>query len=278
MSSALFGLLSTFDHKNQSWESYKSRIAQWFIANDIDKNTDLAGVKRRAILLSTLSDRTYKLAAALALPKQLQEIPYDDILTLLDLHFTPKRCGFADRYEFYAAVQLPEESYTQWAARLRGLTAHCEFSNVEETIRDRFVMGMRPGAEKDKLFAQDLKELTLVKAVKIAETMWNARAGAAAANPTTPPMPSTGLLYRIEEQTQSQLEPPSKSSNGKSQCQVCGFHNHKTSECRYAKFKCNNCNMVGHLRKMCKINCTNSSVADKSDDEDGKCSIRSVSR
>ncbi|XP_063622378.1 uncharacterized protein LOC134794496 [Cydia splendana] len=161
-----FGLLSSFDHTTQSWETYKGRIAQWFIANDIDDTKDAGGQKRRAILLSALSDGTYKLAADLALPKELQTVPYEDIVKLLDGHFTPKRCGFGERYKFYAATQQSGETFPQWAARLRGLSAHCGFKNVEESLRDKFVMGMLSGPEKEKLFARDLTVLTLAKAVE----------------------------------------------------------------------------------------------------------------
>ncbi|GBP53877.1 hypothetical protein EVAR_96784_1 [Eumeta japonica] len=43
---------------------------------------------------------------------------------------------------------------------LRGLAAHCEFSNLEEAILDKFVMGMKAGHERNKPFAQNIKELT----------------------------------------------------------------------------------------------------------------------
>ncbi|CAG4936901.1 unnamed protein product [Colias eurytheme] len=175
MSFSNMSILSNFDHNLQTWKTFKSRIAQWFIANDIDAVKDPLGVKRRAFLLSALSDSTYKLASDLALPKELQEVPYEDILRLLDAHFTPKQVGFGERHKFYSAEQLPTESTQQWAARLRGLTAYCNFSNVEEVLRDRFIMGMLPGPEKEKLYVQDLAELTLARAVELVENLRSAR-------------------------------------------------------------------------------------------------------
>jgi hypothetical protein len=35
-------------------------------------------------------------------------------------------------------------------------------------------------------------------------------------------------------------------------CYVCGLKNHKFSECKYKQYKCKNCNIVGHLAKVCK--------------------------
>lgn len=135
MSSALsFGVISTFDHLSQEWCTYKSRIQQWFIANDIYDVSDKAKVKRRAILLSALSESSYKLASDLSLPKKLEECDFEEILYLLDNHFTPRRSGFAERYHFHSATQRSGETHIQWAARVRGLAAHCGFKNLEEAL------------------------------------------------------------------------------------------------------------------------------------------------
>ncbi|XP_061715253.1 uncharacterized protein K02A2.6-like [Cydia pomonella] len=271
MSGATFGLLSSFDHTTQSWETYKGRIAQWFIANDIDDTKDAGGQKRRAILLSALSDGTYKLAADLALPKELQSVPYEDIVKLLDDHFTPKRCGFGERYKFYAATQQSGETFPQWAARLRGLSAYCGFSNVEEALRDKFVMGMSSGPEKEKLFARDLTVLTLAKAVELAESVHCARAGAAASQPV---QISQDQLFKVEKTLQR--DSTSANTGGadgkKEQCQVCGYYNHKTLQCRFAKSRCKKCKATGHLKRMCKsVNFMAVNAVDEGDDDDGEC-------
>ncbi|XP_028167779.1 uncharacterized protein LOC114358100 isoform X2 [Ostrinia furnacalis] len=254
-----FGILYSFDHTLQNWATYKSRIAQWFIANEIGAKTDGDGVKRRAILLSALSDTTYRLAADLALPKKLDEVTYEGILKLLDKHFTPKLCGFSERHKFYAAVQELEETPSQWAARLRGLTAHCSFKNIEETLRDRFIMGMLPGPEKEKLFTQDVDTLELAKAVEIAESVRSARFGAAAAASSAP---QQNQLFKINPR-------PNNSSNArasKEKCSVCGYTNHKTAQCRFANYKCKKCNTKGHLRRMCKVNVITNEEGESDDD------------
>lgn len=271
---AQFGVLSTFDHNVQSWETYKCRLTQWFIANDIGIKTDREGTKQRAILLSALTDATYKLATDLALPRNLQEVPYDEIINLLNDHFTPKRCGFTERYNFYAATQRVGESHQQWAARLRGLTAHCGFANVEEALRDRFVMGITPGPERDKLFASDLKELTLAKAVEIAVSIHGARVAAATAAPAAPP--SQDHLFKMGRGSASSGN--SERTIVKEKCSVCGRNNHKSSQCRYANYKCKKCNNKGHLRNMCKVKYVTTTGDDVSEDDDGKSlnNIRTV--
>ncbi|XP_063534924.1 uncharacterized protein LOC134744907 [Cydia strobilella] len=241
MSSANFGVLDTFDHNVQSWNSYKGRLQQYFIANDIDNTKDATGIKRRAILLTALKEETYKLTADLVLPKQLDSVPYEDIVALLDNHFTPKRVGFGERHKFYVAVQQAGETHTQWAARLRGLTAYCSFSNVEEALRDRFIMGLLPGLEKEKLYAQNISELTLAKAVEFAENIRCARAGATAAGIT----PVSGDVFKIASNKQL------NKSDEKVKCSKCGYTNHKVSECRFTNYVCKKCKVKGHLGRMC---------------------------
>ncbi|XP_049881883.1 uncharacterized protein LOC126377878 isoform X2 [Pectinophora gossypiella] len=259
-SSVSFGILSNFDHLSQHWSSYKSRLTQWFIANEVTDESDKAKVKRRAILLSALSESTYKLASDLALPSNVEELDYERILKLLDDHFTPKRVGFAEKFTFYSATQRPGESHTQWAARLRGLSAHCGFKNLEEALLDRFLMGMAAGHERDKLFAQNQSELTLAKAVDMAESVRCARRAAvagAAGSGTAAAAANRDLVFAI---------------SNKEKCSVCGYSNHKAIQCRFKNYKCKKCNMKGHLRKMCttdsdnKVKCVEEGQWDAEDD------------
>ncbi|XP_045536272.1 uncharacterized protein K02A2.6-like [Papilio machaon] len=266
MSAMHFGVLSCFNHSEQTWKTYRSRITQWFIANDVNHITDATGVKRRAILLSALTEGTYKLAADLALPKELHEVPYEDILDLLDAHFTPKRVGFGERHKFYAAVQQPAESFTQWAARLRGLTANCNFSSLEEVLRDRFIVGMLPGLEKEAIFAEDLSSLTLARAVEQAENIRCARTGAVSSGVVTA---HTEVLCKIGQSNKCEQE-VSERKSGKVQCSVCGYFNHRSPECRFINNTCKKCNQKGHLRRMCKkVNLTSAVTSGKGENDDG---------
>ncbi|XP_049866275.1 uncharacterized protein K02A2.6-like [Pectinophora gossypiella] len=270
--SANFGILTSYDHNVHTWKTYKGRITQWFIANDINETSDSTGEKRRAILLSALTENTYKLASDLALPKELESVPYQDILNLLDNHFTTKRVGFSERHNFYAATQRADESHKQWAGRLRGVTAHCRFANVEEALRDRFILGMVPGIEKQKLYAQDMADVTLAKAVELAENHRTAHtgAGATARGPADAAVSPDEQLFKIAPGRQGNIAV----NKEKVKCSVCGYNNHKSSECRYANYVCKKCNVKGHLRRMCrnKVNYVNLGTGAGSDDDydDGK--------
>lgn len=261
-----FGILNTFDHNVGTWKTYIGRIKQYFVANDIDTKTDAAGRKRKAILLSALTEETYKLASDLALPKDIEDVPYEDLISLLDTHFTPKSIGFGERHNFYAATQKEEETYSQWAARLRGLTAKCGFLNVEEAIRDKFIMGMLSGPEKEKLYAKDITDLTLAKVVEMAENMHRARAAVTVSAPTDVTT-VRNQIFKISNSKNNSV----RGTNVR--CGVCGYSNHKSTECKFANYVCKKCHVKGHLRKVCKKNnYVNVDCSDKDDDgeDDGK--------
>ncbi|KAG6464303.1 hypothetical protein O3G_MSEX014427 [Manduca sexta] len=265
MTASHYGILTSYDHNVQSWKNYKSRITQWFIANNITSTSDAQGVKRRAILLSALAEGTFQLASDLALPKDVQDVPYEDIIKLLDDHFTPKRLGFGERSTFYNATQNPDESFSQWAARLRGLTAYCNFSNVEEALRDKFVMGLLPGREREKLFAQDLTDLTLAKAVKLAEAIRCARTTASTSTSTSR---TPALCVGNEEQLFKINNNAANAGQVMKKCLVCGRFNHPSSKCRFANYTCKKCNKKGHLQKMCgKVNFVSIESVDENGDD-----------
>lgn len=247
MAAVPFGILPTFD-TSQCWLTFKQKVTQYFIANDINSDTDKSTVKRKAIVFSSLSDSAVKLLLNLLLPRKLEEVTYEELLNALDQHFTPKKLTFPEKSRFYSAVQYQEESHVQWAARLRGLAAFCEFKDLQEALLDRFVVGMLPGHEKDKLFTQDAKKLTFVKAVELAESLQCARHAAAAA---------AGVSKAVPDVTSSNdhevLAITQRNNKTDKKCAVCGYTNHEQSKCRFANYKCKKCGRKGHLRRMCNI-------------------------
>lgn len=182
--------VGVFNHELQEWQIYKDRLEQWFIANELTDLEDKAQVKRRAILLSGLSESTYKLVRDLALPENIGKLDYDAVTKLLDDHFKPIKCGFAERYLFHSSTQRQNESLIEWAGRVRSLANDCDFpaSTLNEALRDRFVLGMLPGRERDELFSMKLNEVSLSKAMSVAGDHC-ARAGRGAVTASTAATP-----------------------------------------------------------------------------------------
>ncbi|XP_048489373.1 uncharacterized protein LOC125491431 [Plutella xylostella] len=255
------GTLTVFNHEVHDWIIYKDRLEQWFLANDVELE-EKTGNKRRAILLSSLAEQTYRLLRDLALPKEVGTLTYTSVITLLDSHFQPKKCGFAERSKFHGATQSSGESLAEWAARVRGLATHCAFGEAvfEDAIRDRFVLGLAPGPERDKLFTLEMEELTLSKALAMAEGVRCAREGSRQTAPgAAPPDPLHVFKMAAAPRTAAARAPGSTQaardggggSAGPVTCSACGYEGHQLPTCKFTRYKCKKCGVKGHLRRVC---------------------------
>lgn len=113
MAKAFLGNLTTFDYKSCEWLIYKGRLTQFLKVNDIKEEN------KSAILITHLSDDSYRLVRNLAYPQDLEELDYKKLVELLDTHFKRKQCSFADKAKFYGAKRNTGESLGDWAARMR---------------------------------------------------------------------------------------------------------------------------------------------------------------
>ncbi|XP_049866819.1 uncharacterized protein LOC126381112 [Pectinophora gossypiella] len=250
--SAYIGSLGSFDYKNQEWAVYYGRLMMFIKLNDIKSE------KQSAVLLTNLSDDSYRLVSNLLHPKKIEEATFSELVNELNAHFTPRRSTFADRSKFYEAVKMDGESAEEWAARLRGMAVHCGFgSELNVLLRDRFVLGFRSGPERDRLCEQDLATLTFAKALEIAQQAACARQ--ARNNNTTmsvsvkeEPIFKSNMARAGAARSMRDGRPPAAGA-----CTVCGMKNHVAEKCRYKNYRCNKCNNKGHLKKVCQLNINN---------------------
>ncbi|KAL3184055.1 hypothetical protein MRX96_006167 [Rhipicephalus microplus] len=82
------------------WEDYAQRFEFFLEAQGIT----VAG-KKRSTFLSRCGAATFQLAKALVAPDQLKDTPYEDIITALRNHLSPKPPELARRYEFHRREQ-----------------------------------------------------------------------------------------------------------------------------------------------------------------------------
>lgn len=283
-----------FNHETQEWSLYKDRLEQWFLANDIGEEADKSGSKRRAILLSSFAEQSYKLVRDLALPAAVGSLDYQGVVSLLDKHFKAKKCGFAERARFHTAVQQQHENLAEWAARVRGLAIDCSFAanTLDETLRDRFVIGMTPGPERDQLFTKELENLTMSKALEISDGVRSARLGAQQSVPGSNmaglanPTESVHVLKMSAKQNTFHAAPgrsPGQGATGVSTpattqrpnssdtCTACGYTGHRENSCRFTRYKCKKCGVKGHLKRMCPNKSQNFiECCSDNNDDDGK--------
>ena len=170
----------------------------------------------------------------------------DKIVEVLTKHYEPKTLVIAERFQFHHRNQAVGESVAEYVAGLRRLTRHCEFgAYFDDTLRDRFVCGLRSETIQKKLLTE--MDLTFQRAVEIAHTMETA-----ARNARKLQSPS-----RAAEQMPHSRNIGKVSSNGQgeatnSNCYRCGKSAHKAAQCPFRTAKCHNCGKTGHLRRVCR--------------------------
>jgi hypothetical protein len=122
-------------------------LEQYFEVNDIAED------KKVPALLTLLGGKTYTLLRNLTAPNKPKEKDYTTLVNLLRDHLTPKPIVIAERFRFHKRNQLQCESVNAHIAELRKLTEFCEFGlNLNVTLRDRFVCGVRNDQIQKELF------------------------------------------------------------------------------------------------------------------------------
>ena len=132
-----------------SIRAYLELASLYFKANDIAED------KRVPIFLSSIGARTYSLLRDLVAPNSPGELSFAELSEVLSSHFQPRRLVIAERFQFHRRTQAADESIAEFDAALRKLATHCEFGEtLEETLRDRFVCGLRHEATQRRLLTE----------------------------------------------------------------------------------------------------------------------------
>ena len=78
------GKIEAFDETNDNWNAYVERIEQYFIANEIKDN------KQVAVMLSLMGNKTYGSLSNLAAPTKPSSLSFKTIVETLQKHLSPR--------------------------------------------------------------------------------------------------------------------------------------------------------------------------------------------
>ncbi|KAL9954326.1 hypothetical protein ACROYT_G041847 [Oculina patagonica] len=99
------GKIEAFDETNDDWNAYVERIEQYFIANEIKEE------KQMAVILSLMGNKTYGLLRNLAAPAKPSSLSFKTIVETLEKHLSPKPLLIAERFRFHKRNQLEGENH-----------------------------------------------------------------------------------------------------------------------------------------------------------------------
>jgi len=233
----IIGTVDTFNEAEDTWQAYVERLEHFFTANEI-----VSEPKRKAILLSSVGPKTYKLLSNLVAPRKPGDVPYHEIIDVLQNHHNPRPSTIVQRFKFNTRVRGPGETIRAYVAELRRLTEYCEYNdNLEEMLRDRLVCGINDRKIQQRLLSE--KELTFSKALEISQAM-----EAAAENVHDL---SESMAEKVCLVNRHHTPPPPLQKSGSKPCYRCGGPHTQTS-CKFKESKCFKCQKIGHISKVCR--------------------------
>ena len=237
------GKIESFDEAQEKWETYVERVEQFFLANNIDDDHKVP------TLLSLIGGKTYALLRDLLTPEKPATKSFQEIVTTLQQHLSPKPLEIAERFRFYKRNQREGETVLTYVADLKKLAAHCNFgANLNEALRDRLVCGLRNVQIQKRLLSE--AKLKYSKALEIAVAMETAIHDASELQSEFhPEQPRVDKISDNSQTTPVLPPPPNPTTNA---CYRCGGDSHATHNCRLKDQTCYHCGKVGHIARVCR--------------------------
>ncbi|GBN82652.1 hypothetical protein AVEN_70960-1 [Araneus ventricosus] len=124
------------------------------------------------ILLNSIGASNYNILAALIAPKDPNELPYDDLIQVLENHLSPKRSCILSQHYFLSTYQEQDSSISDYVADLRRDIAECEFTvacecseNVSVAdifLRAKFIGGINGSWIKEQILQSVLTDFNAI--------------------------------------------------------------------------------------------------------------------
>ncbi len=99
--------------ENEPFESYLERVAQFFIANDIDEND-----KKKAVFTFIMGKNAYGVLRDLCSPAVPHTKTFNQLCEILKGYYKPQKLEAAESCHFHEIEQETGESISSYCARL----------------------------------------------------------------------------------------------------------------------------------------------------------------
>lgn len=119
------------------WNECKERIEIHFSEDDVTEDK-----QKKITLLRSIGNEAYSLIRTLCDPALPSEKTYVQLCEILEQHYMPPVIILRERQNFYAATKDIEEPVTNWYARVKHLALKRKISDLDEAVRDKFIIGL----------------------------------------------------------------------------------------------------------------------------------------
>ena len=114
------GTIGEFQEGREDWKQYTERLQHFMDANGITDED-----RKRAVFLTVIGPKAYKLLASLVAPAKPGEKAYGDLVKVMSEHQNPLPSEIVQRFKFHTRTQGPKETVATYVAELRALGQHC---------------------------------------------------------------------------------------------------------------------------------------------------------
>ena len=227
---------------------------------------DATEKQKLPLLLNSLGQDGLSIFDGLPDPKAT----YGEAKSQLQKHFSNRSSLLLRRKRFYEARQLPNESITDFACRLRRLAKECNFDTQLQTmLRDILVIGVRDDVLGEMLLAEDASSLTFDTALSRGEAFERARVerNQATKDSTVCALQNSSRGTRKPQARQPKTtdgrptgsdaahkDGPALGRFQRRRCYRCGSEQHLANSpfCKARDATCRSCSKRGHFQSQCK--------------------------
>ncbi|MEL6988540.1 MAG: hypothetical protein AAGK97_12010 [Bacteroidota bacterium] len=193
--------------------------------------------RKKNCLLVCLGSDSYSVLSCLCAPLLPHEVGYDELVNALKSHFIVKASYHRALIKFQQRKKLKSETLRDLYADLKGLAKDCSFGAAfDSRVRDQLFMAIDQEIYFPNLSAENLDLQTMTSAATLERILNFEKAFC-----------SERSVSSITNEVNA-VHFNSKNDRG---CKHCGYP-HRDENCKFKHLTCSNCNIRGHLRRVCK--------------------------
>lgn len=236
-----------FDDSSETWTSYFEQFQFFLLCNNVNNST-----VKKATLLANVGTATFNLAKAYLAPSNIMsaEVTLEMFCQVVEEHYNETINFMSSTYAFYSHKQSINQPFQNWLMELRTKAQKCGFtesvlraSPLDRALRDAILMGTSDDYVKNAILKK--KDPTLAEVIAIAKE-------GEMVKKEIERMQTLSLSVHDVHPTKNQ-KPEMKANMTSRKCYSCGYSDHTRDKCKFRKSKCNTCNKIGHISRICQL-------------------------
>ncbi len=175
--------LSFDGNTSENWRRFKQQFQIYLVASGSEDKDDPIKI---AILLNFAGEDAIEVFNTFEFSDDKK---LDKVIEQFERYCNPRKNVVFERYQFWKITQRDSETVDQFVTRLKNKVKSCEYTSVDDMVRDKFVFSIQDLTVKERLLREE--KPTLEKAISMARAaeaskeqikVMNARAQSSEAN------------------------------------------------------------------------------------------------